>query len=178
MLKNLAVGWMLTVSVAQGVTPALPSIMPISSAAAAKAAVAPVTSLQVTMPAESAPLSRSEMSEVRGSGLFSWIKKLISIVNVIAKVLGAIKAIFDLFRNKTEATTASQEGGETVQRNESETQEYASDAAYQAGTPSTVSNQATSTWQQTEVWYGGGGCAASDGGGRYQQEMMMVEPSC
>ena len=178
MLKNLAVGWMLTVSVAQGVTPALPSIMPISSAAAARAAVAPVTSLQVTAPVESVALSRSEMSEVRGSGFFSWIKKALSIVNVIAKVLGAIIAVFELFRSKTETTTSSVAGGETVQRNESETQDYASHAAYQAGTPSTVSNYATNSWQQTEVWYGGGGCASGDGGGRFYEREMVMEPSC
>ncbi len=168
MFKNLILTWMMAVTLAVGAAPALPASPAVHAPSTAPqfALTAPLAAAARTgAPAVAVQLSRAEMSVVQGAGLFSWVSKLVSWVTQIAKVLGAIKTIIDFFRTVFASRTSTVEGGDTQQRNESETVEYSSEAAYQAGTASTTSNQATSTWQQTEVWYGDGGCGGGGGGG-------------
>ncbi len=171
MLRNLALSWMLAVTLATGMVPAVPVLpaaasIPSRVASQALPAAGLAAAVQAQAPAAAAvQLSASEMGAVRG-GFWNWFKTFVSAITQIAKVLGAIMTIVSLFRSVFQSTPSNVQGGETVQRNETETIEYSSEENYQAGVASSTTNTPTSAWQQTEVWYGSsGGCDGGIGSG-------------
>lgn len=178
MMKKVTLSYMLAVVAVQGVVPALPAF---ASAPTAQTAAAPTTAvlapavLPVHAPATVVRLSRAEMSEVQGAGLLSWINKAINFVKQVLTILGAIKAILELFREKKETKPSDVEGGDTVERSETEYVDHASEEDYNAGIASSVYTEVTSDWQQTYVWYGDQ-CASTyeqDGGGTYQMQQEI-----
>jgi len=178
MIRNLTVSYMLAVTLAQGVGPALAayspaptSVVSVSTLAATTTSVAPVQQQR----AGAAQLSSAEMGGVRGDGFFSWIKKFVKVITTIISILGAIKTILNGLVTLFETTPSTVEGGETQQRTETQTVQYNSEADYNAGIVASDNTQATSSWQQTEVWYGDGcGGGGGDRGGMYMQEQMMT----
>ncbi|HEX7239541.1 MAG TPA: hypothetical protein VF263_04715 [Longimicrobiaceae bacterium] len=187
MFRNMILTWMLAVTFVMGAAPALPAapVLPAQTAATQVATTAPLAGAALAMaPIAAVQLTSVQMATVRGAGFFSWLKVFKAIITVIEAVAGLIKAIKEALRSSSQTTTSTVEGGETLQRTETERLNYASDADYQAGIVSGTSSEVTSSWQQTEVWYGGGGCDggglqpyADAGGGDFQAvQMMMVTP--
>lgn len=178
MIRKVTLSYMLAVTVVQGALPALPAFVSTPAAAAAQA-VAPVqvaVVLPVQAPAAAVRLSRAEMSEVQGAGFFSWITKALNFVKQILTILGAIKAIFDIFREKKETKGSDVEGGDTMERSENEYVDHASEEDYNAGRVSSVQTEVTSDWQQTYVWYGDQCSSTSeqDGGQFYMQQEIST----
>lgn len=175
MIRNVTLSYMLAVTVVQGALPALPAFASTPAAVVAQAAAparAVVSPVQAAAPVTAVRLSRTEMTEVQGAGFFSWITKALNFVKQILTILGAIKAIIDIFREKKETKSADVEGGDTMERSENEYVDHASEADYNAGIASSVQTEVTSDWQQTYVWYGDQ-CASTteeDGGGTYQMQ--------
>jgi len=177
MIKKVTLSYMLAVTVIQGVVPAVPAFasapaprtMPATPAPSL--AEAPVV-LPAQAPAGAKRLTRNEMDKVQG-GFFNWIRRLFAAVTIIVRIIGLVRQLINLFRDRgTQTTPSSVEGGERVERNENEYQDYASEADYNAGNAQSVTTEVTSDYQQTEVWYGGGGGC---GGGGGHQEIYMYE---
>lgn len=179
MIKKATLSYMLAVTIVQGVVPAVPAFAsapaPRTATAAANQIASPVVAPAVLpAPATSGAvrLSRNEMGQVQG-GIFNWIRRLWAAVTIIVRIWGLVKQLINLFRDKgTQSAPSSVEGGERVERSENEYQDYASDADYNAGNVQSVTNEVTSDYQQTEVWYGGGG---GDCGGNQDNELYMEE---
>ncbi len=175
MIKKVTLSYMLAVTVVQGVVPAVPAFAsapaPRTATAAAPLVVAPA--VLPAQPAGAVRLSRNEMEKVEG-GFFNWLKRLFAAVTIIVRIVGLIRQLINLFRDRgTQTTPSPVEGGERVERNENEYQDYASEADYNAGNVQSVTTEVTSDYQQTEVWYGGGG--GCDGGGDTRENVYMQE---
>ncbi len=186
MLRNLALSWMLAVTLVTGVVPALPAL-PAGSVMSTSVAVTQVDlAAGLAAPAEvhaqgaAVQLSRAEMGAVQGAGLFSWISNAFKWVARQLRVIGIIVAFVNLVFSWFESKVSTVAGGDRLDRSDSETVNYASQADYDNGIVSSTSTT-EGAWQQSEVWYGGGGCGGGggDGGGlNYQQQEIAIQPVC
>lgn len=182
MIKKVTLSYMLAVTVAQGVLPVVPAFASAPAPRTAPAAATSLAAAPVVLP-EQAPagavrLSRDEMEKVEG-GFFNWLKRIFAAVTIIVRIWGLVKQLIDLFRDKgTETTPSSVEGGETVQRNENEYHDYASQEDYDAGNVQSITNEAASDYQQTEVWYGDQCASTYETSGEQTYQMQEEIRSC
>ncbi|HEX8362977.1 MAG TPA: hypothetical protein VF613_22835 [Longimicrobium sp.] len=181
MIRKPIVSYMLAVTLAQAAAPVLPAFASnhaTATLAAARAAGAQVVVVPVQAPARAVRLSSTEMEQVKGAGWFSWLKVFSTIITAVAAIVGAIVKIWETLRKTQTTTPGPVAGGETVQRNENERYDYASEADYNAGIVQGSSATVTQDWHQTEVWYGGGGSCGGENEreGLYYQQAEM--PSC
>lgn len=180
MIRKTTVSYMLAVTLAQGVAPVLPAFASSPAAAtlaAGREAGAAPALVQVQAPARAVRLSRAEMEQVKGAGFFSWLKVFSTIITAVAAIVGAIVKIWETIRQTRTTAPSSVDGGETIQRNETERYDYASEADYNAGIVQTSSTAVTQDWHQTEVWYGGGGDCGGGGqnnDGMYYQQQEII----
>ena len=186
MLRNLALSWMIAVTLATGLVPALP-VLPSGRVMSTSAATTQVElAAGLAAPAEvraagmAVQLSRAEMGAVQGAGFFSWISNAFKTVARWLKVVGVIVAFVNLVFSWFESKPSTVEGGDRLDRNDSETVDYASQSDYDNGIASGTTTT-EGTWQQSQVWYGGGGgCGGGggDSGGLYYQQEIAIQPSC
>jgi hypothetical protein len=186
MLRNLALSWMLAVTLVTGLVPALP-VIPAGRVMSTSVATTQVelaarhaAPAQASAPATAVQLSRAEMGAVQGAGFFSWISNAFKTIGRWLRVAGIIVAFVNLVFSWFESKPSEVEGGDRLDRNDSETVDYASQSDYDNGV---VSSTATTegTWQQSQVWYGGGdgGCGGGgDSGGLYNNQELRADIVC
>ena len=180
MLRNLALGWMLAVTLATGLVPALPvlpsgRIMSTSAAATqVELAAGLAAPAEVRAAGTAVQLSRAEMGAVQGAGLFSWVSNAFKTVARWLKVVGVIVAFVNLVFSWFESKPSTVEGGDRLDRSDSETVDYASQADYDNGVVASTTTT-EGTWQQSEVWYSAGGSCE---GREYATVDITVGSSC
>jgi hypothetical protein len=153
MSKKLILSMALALTLATGAVTAatLPAAAPVAAAQAIPAA-APAASLAMAQNAAAVQLTAAEMSAVQGAGLFSIFKKVFNFVTQI--VLGVVKAILTrLLTSWVEQTFALSDGGETRERTDPVTENYNSQADYDAGVVSS-SSSTQGSWVTTSSWTG------------------------
>jgi hypothetical protein len=156
-------------------TATLPAAAPVAASQAV--AAMPLTAAPMA-PSAAVSLTTAEMSVVRGAGIFSFVKDLFKTIK--KAIAGAIVSFFtNLFKSWIEQIFGVADGGEKQNQTQTVTQNYNSQADYDAGIVASTSTEET-TWVTTETW-SGSGCGGDSGGlregGLYFQQQEL-QPSC
>jgi hypothetical protein len=146
MKKNLLLGAALALTLTGGAVATATLPVAASQTAAAMPLAAPVAADAAVS------LTTAEMSVVRGAGIFSFVKDVFKTIK--KAIAGAIVSFFtNLFKSWIEQLFGVADGGAKQQQTQTVTQNYNSQADYDAGIVSSTSTT-ESSWVTTETWSG------------------------
>lgn len=134
--------------------------------------VAPPSAVAVVPGAVAMPLSTSQMSEVRGAGIFSFLKDVFKKVKkAIAGVIVSI--VTNLFKSWVEQLFGVADGGQKEEKTLTVTENYNTQADFDLGNVASTTTE-ESAWTVTSSW-SGSGCGGGGIGTGYNYDQAYMD---